>query len=82
MLSLIGFAATGGVTRSASGEAPAYVGSSACRACHAEQFEGWSGDVISTSNPISITMTGDVTVTATFKQSDYEIYLPLVVRNG
>ena len=42
-------------------------------------FEGWSGDVISTSNPISVTMTGDVTVTATFV-SGYEIYLPLVLR--
>ncbi len=46
------------------------------------QFEGWSGDVISTSNPVSITMTGDVSVTATFEQGGYEIYLPLVVRNG
>ncbi len=45
------------------------------------QFEGWSGGVISTSNPVSITMTGDVSVTATFEQDGYEIYLPLLVRN-
>ncbi|MCP4541431.1 MAG: hypothetical protein GY832_30240, partial [Chloroflexi bacterium] len=45
------------------------------------QFEGWSGDVVSTSNPFSITMTGDVTVTATFVSDGYEIYLPLVLRN-
>ncbi|MCP4538453.1 MAG: hypothetical protein GY832_15060 [Chloroflexi bacterium] len=45
------------------------------------QFEGWSDDVISTSNPISVTMTGDMTVTATFEQTGYNIYLPLVLRN-
>ncbi|MCP4542038.1 MAG: hypothetical protein GY832_33345 [Chloroflexi bacterium] len=45
------------------------------------QFEDWSGDVISTTNPISVTMTGDMTVTATFTQSGFDIYLPLVIRN-
>ena len=46
------------------------------------EFAGWSGDVVGTSNPVSVTMTGDVTVTATFTQGGYRIYLPLVVRNG
>ncbi|MCP4539001.1 MAG: hypothetical protein GY832_17840, partial [Chloroflexi bacterium] len=48
------------------------------------QFEGWSGDVVSTNNPLNVTMTRDVSVTATFNQSggyDY-IYLPLLLRNG
>ncbi|MEM7262153.1 MAG: hypothetical protein AAF488_09200 [Planctomycetota bacterium] len=29
-------------------------------------FNGWSGDVVSTQNPITVSMTADVTVTATF----------------
>ncbi|MCP4527896.1 MAG: hypothetical protein GY833_18575 [Aestuariibacter sp.] len=44
-------------------------------------FGGWSGGVVGTSNPVSITMTGDVSVTASFEQSGYDVYLPLVVRN-
>ncbi|MCP4538454.1 MAG: hypothetical protein GY832_15065 [Chloroflexi bacterium] len=44
------------------------------------QFVECSSDVISTTNPISITMTRDMTVTATFVQSGYTIYLPLVIR--
>ncbi|MCP4537856.1 MAG: tandem-95 repeat protein, partial [Chloroflexi bacterium] len=45
------------------------------------EFVGWSDDVISTSNPVTITMTRSMTVTATFDQSGYGIYLPLVLRN-
>ena len=44
-------------------------------------FASWSGDVISTTNPITITMTRNMTVTATFDQTEHAIYLPLVTRN-
>lgn len=44
-------------------------------------FENWSGDVISTANPITVTMTRDTTITATFVQSGFDVYLPLVLRN-
>ncbi len=46
------------------------------------EFIRWTGDLISTTNPITITMTRDMTVTATFKQSGFDIYLPLVLRNN
>jgi len=68
MLSLIGFAATGGVTRSASGEAPAYVGSSACRACHAEQFEDWSGS----HHDLAMQPATEATVLGDFKDQIFE----------
>jgi uncharacterized repeat protein (TIGR02543 family) len=45
-------------------------------------FTAWSGDLSSTANPVSITMTMDVSVTATFEQGGYDIYLPLLLRNG
>lgn len=34
------------------------------------QFAGWSGDLTGTSNPASVVMNGDKTVTATFKVDD------------
>ncbi|MEE8391306.1 MAG: proprotein convertase P-domain-containing protein, partial [Anaerolineae bacterium] len=37
------------------------------------QFDGWSGDVISTTNPISLTMDADKVVTATFSQEQYTL---------
>ncbi len=40
---LLGFASMGGTARSDSGGDPNYVGSPACQACHAEQFEAWRG---------------------------------------
>ncbi|MCP4529218.1 MAG: hypothetical protein GY833_25405, partial [Aestuariibacter sp.] len=46
------------------------------------QFVDWSGGVVSVSNPVGVTMAGDVSVTATFELGGYEIYLPLVLRNG
>ncbi|MCP4539334.1 MAG: hypothetical protein GY832_19535, partial [Chloroflexi bacterium] len=45
------------------------------------QFSAWSDDLISTTNPISITMTRDTTVTATFVSSGFDVYLPIVLRN-
>jgi YVTN family beta-propeller protein/predicted outer membrane repeat protein len=43
-------------------------------------FAGWSGDIVTTSNPITVTMTSNKTVTAMFALKQYTIYLPLVVR--
>ena len=35
------------------------------------KFVGWSGDVVSTDNPVQVTMNGDKDVTATFVESTY-----------
>jgi hypothetical protein len=43
-------------------------------------FAGWSGDVVSQTNPIEISMDGDKVVTATF--STYSIYLPLIIKTS
>jgi hypothetical protein len=48
-------------------------------------FERWSGDIASTSNPLSFNMTGAHTITATFRQSlpdtgSIKIFLPFVSR--
>ena len=46
-------------------------------------FTGWSGDVVSTDNPIMVTMDSAKAITATFAlnpMSSYAIYLPLIVR--
>ena len=46
-------------------------------------FTGWSGDVVSTDNPITVTMDSAKAITATFALNptpSYAIYLPLVVR--
>lgn len=46
-------------------------------------FTGWSGDVVSTANPITVTMDSAKAITATFALNptpSYAIYLPLVVR--
>ncbi len=43
-------------------------------------FSSWSGDVMTTTNPITVTMTGNKTVTATFALKQYGIYLPLITR--
>jgi uncharacterized repeat protein (TIGR02543 family) len=42
-------------------------------------FAGWSGDLLGTDNPDTITMDGSKSVTATF--TTYRIFLPLVARN-
>ncbi len=43
-------------------------------------FETWSGGVVGASNPLSIMMVRDMMVTASFEQSGYDVYLPLVIR--
>jgi uncharacterized repeat protein (TIGR02543 family) len=40
-------------------------------------FTGWSGDLSGTTNPTTITMNGNKTVTATFTPA-YRVYLPIV----
>ncbi|MBN2006405.1 MAG: S8 family serine peptidase [Anaerolineae bacterium] len=44
------------------------------------EFSAWSGDVVTTTNPIAIVMDANKTVTATFVEMEEEIliYLPLV----
>ena len=37
---------------------------------------------LSLTNPITLTMNADKAVTATFDQSDYPVYLPLVLRQS
>ena len=46
------------------------------------QFAGWSGDLISTTTPISLSMAGDKIITATFTMIDdgQKIFLPLVLK--
>ncbi len=45
-------------------------------------FVGWSGDVDSTENPVTLTIEDHTSVTATFTTPmDLSIFLPLVVRN-
>jgi uncharacterized repeat protein (TIGR02543 family) len=41
-------------------------------------FIGWSGDIITTTNPLVVVMDGNKTVTATFHT--HRVYLPLVSR--
>ena len=36
-------------------------------------FDGWSGDLVSTDNPASITINGNMIVTATFTQNEYTL---------
>ena len=43
-------------------------------------FSGWSGDVVTTTNPLRLTIYGNTSITAYFKISVYRIYLPLVRR--
>lgn len=36
-------------------------------------FSGWSGDASGTDNPLSVTITGNTTITATFTQNEYTL---------
>ena len=45
----------------------------------ASTFDGWTGAVSGTTDPISVTMDSDKVVTATFESNS--VYLPLVVRS-
>jgi len=40
-------------------------------------FSGWSGDLSSSTNPVTVEMTGSRVISATFTQ-DYKIFLPLI----
>jgi uncharacterized repeat protein (TIGR02543 family) len=44
------------------------------------QFSSWSGDLTGTTNPATITLDGNKTVTVTFTQIIYKRYLPLTFR--
>ncbi|WP_299129130.1 T9SS type A sorting domain-containing protein, partial [uncultured Winogradskyella sp.] len=37
------------------------------------EFQGWSGDIVSTENPLTITVTSDLNITATFVQEGLSI---------
>lgn len=41
-------------------------------------FSDWSGDVISASNPVTLTITGNQAITATFTQDEYTLTLDVV----
>ncbi len=43
-----------------------------------KMFDSWSGDVTGTSNPISVTMNGNKTVTATFNANQYTLAINVV----
>jgi hypothetical protein len=43
-------------------------------------FLGWSGDLLSTENPATLTMNGDKTVTCTF--TTHRLFIPLVAHQG
>jgi len=41
-------------------------------------FDSWSGDLISTTNPVTVTMSGSKVITATFTQDEHQIFLPFI----
>jgi hypothetical protein len=43
-------------------------------------FDSWSGDLISTTNPVTVTMSGSKVITATFTQDEHQIFLPIITR--
>ena len=42
------------------------------------EFDQWVGDVISTSNPMTVTIQGNTAITATFTQKEYSLNVTLV----
>jgi uncharacterized repeat protein (TIGR02543 family) len=44
-------------------------------------FDGWSGDVSGMTNPVTVTMTANTSVTATFDE-EHRVLLPLVLRES
>jgi hypothetical protein len=44
-------------------------------------FVGWSGDVVATTDPLTLTMVSDMRVIASFAQSNYRIRLPFVAKH-
>lgn len=47
---------------------------------HGWSFIGWSGDLLGSANPATVTVTSNKVVTASFTADIYETFLPLVVR--
>jgi len=45
-------------------------------------FTAWGGDLSGAANPDTITMTQDMTVTASFDQTGFAIYLPVVMKDN
>ncbi len=42
-------------------------------------FDSWSGDASGTTNPVTVTMTANKSVTATF--GTFRVFLPLILKN-
>jgi hypothetical protein len=45
-------------------------------------FSNWGGDANSMTNPVSITINGDQTITANYIQSKYTLFLPVIMAYG
>jgi subtilisin-like proprotein convertase family protein len=45
-------------------------------------FTGWSGDVVTTTNPVTLRIYGNTNVTALFDIGGYYVYLPVVKKNN
>jgi predicted outer membrane repeat protein len=43
-------------------------------------FTGWSGYLIADDNPIGLAFYGDISISATFEQIQFDLYLPLVLK--
>jgi len=41
-------------------------------------FAGWSGDLSGKDNPVTVNMTGDRVITATFTQGENRVFLPII----
>jgi len=44
-------------------------------------FVGWRGALDGTSSPVTLTMTRDMDVVASFELARFEVYLPLVLKD-
>jgi uncharacterized repeat protein (TIGR02543 family) len=44
-------------------------------------FDGWRGDRVCAGNPVTLTMTRDMSVVAGFDEDAYIVYLPLTIKD-